>query len=200
MEDGEWVLWVCAGTVSVRARSQRQGKRWRALPAGSELLLRENLSKSKLEYALSRSMCRLACSCTGLSLSLGREEEDVKKCGHHYPGGPRLEVVRVLEPVFLVRFLFCFLRERETLRSADHDSLYQVSLSTVSFYGLSQQWKHLWHKHHIFTLFIMPSKRKWQKLFWPSVIVVKYEFWTGSKGVLFVPGIWYIRSTSLFYY
>lgn len=76
MEDGERVLRVCAGTVSVCARSQRQGKRRRALPAGSELLLRENLSKSKLELTLVRSKCRLACSCTVLSHSLGREEKD----------------------------------------------------------------------------------------------------------------------------
>lgn len=43
LEDGEWVLRVCAGAVPVRPGARRQRKGRGALSAGSKLLLRENL-------------------------------------------------------------------------------------------------------------------------------------------------------------
>lgn len=43
LEDGERVLWVCTGAVPVRPGACCQRKGWRTLPAGSKLLLWENL-------------------------------------------------------------------------------------------------------------------------------------------------------------
>ena len=48
LEDGERVLRVCAGAVPVRPRSCRQGEGRGALPAGAELLLREDLPQNEL--------------------------------------------------------------------------------------------------------------------------------------------------------
>lgn len=53
LEDGERVLRVCAGAVPVRARARRPREGRRALPAGAELLLRENLPQ-KLKRRVSR--------------------------------------------------------------------------------------------------------------------------------------------------
>lgn len=67
LEDGERVLWVCTGAVPVRQGTCCQRKGWRTLPAGSKLLLWENLPQ-KLKMCLSieelgeDTLYRLGCA------------------------------------------------------------------------------------------------------------------------------------------
>lgn len=55
LEDGERLLRVCSGTVSVCASARRQGKERRAVRARSELFLREDLPQSKLNRSPTRT-------------------------------------------------------------------------------------------------------------------------------------------------